>query len=107
MRRYRLARASLAVRTGMAFSKVKTQRVRENVPHVEAPCKRPRKLLGDGLLTFRGGVKGGVRYGATDEHGIKAEVNKMHIHDLHATVLHLPAPTTPASPTTTAAATSG
>src|SRR4051812_32845048 len=102
MRRYRLARASLAVRTGMAFSKVKTQRVRENVRHVEAPCKRPRKLLGDGLLTFRGGVKGGVRYGATDEHGIKAEVNKMHLHDLP-----LPASPTPASPTTTAAATSG
>ena len=36
-----------------------------------------------------GGVKGGMRYGATDEHGIKAEENKMHVHDLHATILHL------------------
>jgi hypothetical protein len=36
-----------------------------------------------------GGVKGGLRYGATDEHGIKAVEDKMHIHDLHATVLHL------------------
>ena len=36
-----------------------------------------------------GGVKGGFRYGATDEHGYGAIENKMHIHDLHATILHL------------------
>ena len=36
-----------------------------------------------------GGVKGGLRYGATDEHGYQAVENKTHIHDLHATMLHL------------------
>ncbi|MFD2256350.1 DUF1501 domain-containing protein [Luteolibacter algae] len=36
-----------------------------------------------------GGVKGGIRYGATDEHGYQAVENKTHIHDLHATMLHL------------------
>ena len=36
-----------------------------------------------------GGVKGGFRYGATDEYGYYAVENKMHIHDLHATILHL------------------
>ena len=36
-----------------------------------------------------GGVKGGMRYGATDEHGVAAVENKMHIHDLHATILHI------------------
>jgi hypothetical protein len=36
-----------------------------------------------------GGVKGGIRYGATDETGAKAAENQMHHHDLHATVLHL------------------
>ena len=36
-----------------------------------------------------GGVKGGIRYGASDEFGIAAAVDKMHIHDLHATLLHL------------------
>ncbi len=41
------------------------------------------------MLACRGGVKGGLRYGATDEYGIKAEEDKMHIHDLHATLLHL------------------
>ena len=36
-----------------------------------------------------GGVKGGTVYGATDEFGARAEVNKVHIHDLHATLLAL------------------
>lgn len=36
-----------------------------------------------------GGVKGGYRHGATDEHGIAAVEKKMHINDLHATMLHL------------------
>ena len=36
-----------------------------------------------------GGVKGGMAYGATDEFGYYAIENKMHVHDLHATILHL------------------
>jgi hypothetical protein len=36
-----------------------------------------------------GGVKGGLRYGSTDEIGYKAVQDAMHIHDWHATVLHL------------------
>jgi hypothetical protein len=36
-----------------------------------------------------GGVKGGTTYGATDDYGYYAVENKMHIHDLHATLLHL------------------
>ena len=36
-----------------------------------------------------GGVKGGTIYGATDEFGARAAVDKVHIHDLHATVLAL------------------
>ncbi len=35
------------------------------------------------------GVKGGYAYGSTDEYGYYAEENKMHVHDLHATILHL------------------
>ena len=35
-----------------------------------------------------GGVKGGFRYGATDDYGYYAAENKVHIHDLHATLLH-------------------
>lgn len=36
-----------------------------------------------------GGVKGGFRYGATDDYGYYAAVDKVHIHDMHATILHL------------------
>lgn len=36
-----------------------------------------------------GGVKGGTVYGATDEFGFAAVENKVHVHDLHATMLHL------------------
>lgn len=36
-----------------------------------------------------GGAKGGTSYGATDEIGYKAAENKMHLNDLHATILHL------------------
>jgi hypothetical protein len=36
-----------------------------------------------------GGVRGGTAYGATDEFGFRAVENKVHIHDLHATLLHL------------------
>ncbi|MFM7925213.1 MAG: DUF1501 domain-containing protein, partial [Planctomycetaceae bacterium] len=35
------------------------------------------------------GVRGGTRYGATDEYGYYAAENPMHIHDVHATLLHL------------------
>ena len=36
-----------------------------------------------------GGVKGGYVHGATDEFGFKAVENKVHVHDLHATILKL------------------
>ena len=36
-----------------------------------------------------GGVKPGAIYGATDEYGYHAVEDRMHIHDLHATILHL------------------
>lgn len=36
-----------------------------------------------------GGVKGGFSYGATDDHGFEAVEGKCHIHDWHATILHL------------------
>ena len=36
-----------------------------------------------------GGVKPGVVYGATDDYGYYATEDKVHVHDLHATLLHL------------------
>jgi hypothetical protein len=36
-----------------------------------------------------GGVKGGTTFGATDEFGFEAVENRVHVHDIHATILHL------------------
>jgi hypothetical protein len=36
-----------------------------------------------------GGIRGGMTYGATDEFGWDAVANRVHVHDLHATILHL------------------
>ncbi len=36
-----------------------------------------------------GGVRGGLAYGKTDETGARAVENRVHVHDLHATILHL------------------
>jgi arylsulfatase A-like enzyme len=36
-----------------------------------------------------GGVQGGLTYGATDEFDYRAIENRVHVHDLHATILHL------------------
>ncbi len=36
-----------------------------------------------------GGTQGGMSYGETDDFGFRATHNRMHIHDLHATLLHL------------------
>ncbi|MEO5897852.1 MAG: DUF1501 domain-containing protein, partial [Vicinamibacterales bacterium] len=36
-----------------------------------------------------GGIKGGTVYGKTDDFGFKVAENPVHVHDLHATILHL------------------
>lgn len=36
-----------------------------------------------------GGVRGGIAHGATDDVGLRAAEDKVHVHDLHATILHL------------------
>jgi hypothetical protein len=35
-----------------------------------------------------GGIKAGLTFGETDEMGYRAVAGKMHVHDLHATILH-------------------
>ena len=50
---------------------------------------RDHNAAGYSMWLAGGGVKGGIRYGATDEHGAAAVDNKFHQHDLHATMLHL------------------
>lgn len=44
---------------------------------------------GFSMVLCGGGIKGGKIHGSTDEFGFAAVENKVHIHDLHATILHL------------------
>jgi arylsulfatase A-like enzyme len=41
------------------------------------------------MLLAGGGLKGGVVYGTSDELGMHVAENAVHVHDLHATILHL------------------
>ncbi|HEY2383782.1 MAG TPA: DUF1501 domain-containing protein [Terriglobia bacterium] len=50
---------------------------------------RDHNHLGFSVWLAGGGIKGGMAYGATDEFGFKAVENKVHVHDLHATMLYL------------------
>ncbi len=50
---------------------------------------RDHNAKGFSLWMAGGGVKGGTVYGATDDYGYEAVQNPVHIHDWHATILHL------------------
>ena len=50
---------------------------------------RDHNVHGYTTLLAGGGVKGGITYGATDDFGFKAVEKRAHVHDLHATILHL------------------
>lgn len=58
-------------------------------PHSQGEDGRDHNNKGFTMWMAGGGVKGGMNYGKTDEYGYEAVENKMHIHDWHATVLHL------------------
>jgi len=50
---------------------------------------RDHNHYGFSMWMAGGGVRGGMTYGETDDFGFRAVHNKVHIHDLHATILHL------------------
>lgn len=58
-------------------------------PH--SPDGNGRDHNNKGYVTWMagGGVKGGISYGATDDYGYEAVKDKVHVHDWHATILHL------------------
>jgi uncharacterized protein (DUF1501 family) len=58
-------------------------------PHAQNADGRDHNNKGFTLWLAGGGVKRGFAYGATDELGYEAGENAIHIHDLHATILHL------------------
>jgi hypothetical protein len=58
-------------------------------PFAQGGNGRDHNPFGFSLWMAGGGIKGGTTYGATDEYGYKAVENRLEIHDLHATMLHL------------------
>ncbi len=58
-------------------------------PATEGSNGRDHNHWGFSMWLAGGGVKGGLAYGATDEFGFRAVEKRVHVHDLHATMLHL------------------
>jgi hypothetical protein len=58
-------------------------------PAAEGANGRDHHPYGFTMWLAGGGVRGGLAYGATDEFGWDAVENRVHVHDLHATILHL------------------
>ena len=58
-------------------------------PHGQGGDGRDHNNKGYTTWMAGGGVKGGFSYGATDPYGYEAVEGRMHIHDWHATILHL------------------
>lgn len=59
------------------------------MPMSEKGTGRDHNPYGYTTVMAGAGVKGGHVHGATDELGLRAERDKVHVHDLHATILHL------------------
>ncbi|MFI5454566.1 MAG: DUF1501 domain-containing protein [Isosphaerales bacterium] len=58
-------------------------------PAAEGQDGRDHHPYGFTMWLAGGGVKGGLAHGATDEFGWDAVEDRVHVHDLHATILHL------------------
>ncbi len=58
-------------------------------PFAQGTDGRDHNQFGFSIWLAGGGVKGGTVYGATDDFGYKVVQDKVEIHDLHATMLHL------------------
>ena len=58
-------------------------------PTAEGTDGREHHPFGFTMWLAGGGIRGGMAYGATDDYGWHSVENKVHVHDLHATILHL------------------
>jgi hypothetical protein len=73
---------------GGEFGRTPTVEISQN-GKIEPTAGRDHNHHGFTMWMAGGGVKGGMVHGATDDFGFKAVENRVHVHDLHATVLHL------------------
>ena len=55
----------------------------------EGATGRDHNPYGFTIWMAGGGLRGGVSYGNTDAIGLRAEENRTHVHDIHATILQL------------------
>ncbi|MCB9383065.1 MAG: DUF1501 domain-containing protein [Bryobacterales bacterium] len=55
---------------------------------IQVQAGRDHNSHGFSSIVAGGGFRGGLRYGATDDFGFRSEVNPVHVHDLHATLLN-------------------
>lgn len=58
-------------------------------PIVQGKNGRDHNPQGFTMWMCGGGVRGGMAYGETDDYGYHAVSNRVHMHDIHATILHL------------------
>lgn len=58
-------------------------------PTSESGNGRDHNHWGFSMFLAGGGVQGGITHGESDDFGFRAAVDKVHVHDLHATILHL------------------
>ena len=58
-------------------------------PFAQGKNGRDHNPFGFTMWMAGGGIKGGMTYGATDDWGYKVVENRVEIHDIHATMLHL------------------
>jgi len=58
-------------------------------PYIQGGAGRDHNSKGYSIWMAGGGLKGGLAYGSTDEFGYEAVENPVHVHDWHATLLHL------------------
>jgi hypothetical protein len=59
------------------------------MPTQQGSAGRDHNPFGFTMWLAGGGVRPGITYGETDEFGYRAVKDKVHVHDLHATILHL------------------
>jgi hypothetical protein len=71
---------------GSEFGRTPVCEIGSNAPQQNGRDHNP---FGFTMWMAGGGVKGGTIYGATDDFGFKAVEKPVHVHDLHATILHL------------------
>jgi hypothetical protein len=58
-------------------------------PFAQGTNGRDHNQYGFSIWMAGGGIRGGITYGSTDEFGYKVIENRVEMHDLHATMLHL------------------